>query len=161
MTEVGFPAIKLDNIERWTNADGTFGPATQAHDAFDLSATETLRQLERCADKAMTLSNPGRLGRVLLAAEARQKALAASWPEYRKINKEQGRWVSPVRLDAGESGRMQWWTRACSRDTRGANQELSAARRARTAKVLVPVITAWRADSRAHTMSSAVCKGCM
>lgn len=68
--EVGFPAITLGDIERWTNADGTFGPSTQAHDAFDLSAKETLRQLERRANTAVTLSNPGRLAQVLLATEA-------------------------------------------------------------------------------------------
>ncbi|KAI0163850.1 hypothetical protein GGR57DRAFT_497939 [Xylariaceae sp. FL1272] len=161
MKDVGFPAITLADVERWANADGTFGPGTQAHDASDLSAQETLRQLERCANKAMTLSNPGRLGQVLLATEAQQKSLVTSWPEYRKINQEQGRWVSSVCLDAGESGCMQWWTRACSKDTRGADQELSTARRTRIAKVLVPFIAAWRAGSRAHTMSSAVCKGCM
>ncbi|KAI1262996.1 hypothetical protein F5Y18DRAFT_429468 [Xylariaceae sp. FL1019] len=161
MTEVGFPAITLADIERWTNADGTFSPDTEGHEAFDLSAKETLRQLERCANKAMTLSNPGRFAQVLLATEAQQEALAASWPKTHNVNREQARWVSPVRLDARLLGRAQWWTRACSKDTRGADQELSAARKTRITNVLVPFMAAWRAGSRAHTMSSAVCKDCM
>ncbi|KAI1326327.1 hypothetical protein F5Y16DRAFT_375483 [Xylariaceae sp. FL0255] len=158
--EVGFPAITLTDIERWANTDGTFGRGTDTHDASDLSAEETLRQLERCAIAAMTKSNPGRLGQVLLATEAQQRAFAASWPEYRKIDREKSRWVSTIRVNTGNSGCMRWWTKTLDEDMRGADQELVPACKARIANVLVPFMAAWRAGSRGHGMSRAVCKSC-
>ncbi|KAI3341940.1 hypothetical protein F4824DRAFT_269579 [Ustulina deusta] len=162
MKEVGFPAITLDDIERWANPDGTFGPGTKTHDASDLSADETLHQLKRCAITALTKSNPGRLGKVLLALEAQQAAFAASWSEYHKIDQEKSRWVSTIRVKTGPgpSDHMEWWNRAINDDTRGADQELVPAHEARVANVLVPFIAAWRAGSRAHSMSRAVCKDC-
>ncbi|KAI1325699.1 hypothetical protein F5Y16DRAFT_401157 [Xylariaceae sp. FL0255] len=123
MKEVDFPAITLNDIERWANPDGTFGPNTKTHDASDLSADETLDQLKRCAIITLTKSNPGRLGKVLLATEAQQKALAASWPEYRKIDQEKSCWVSTIRVKTGPSGHMHWWTRTLDEDTRGADQD--------------------------------------
>ncbi|KAI1318420.1 hypothetical protein F5Y16DRAFT_406339 [Xylariaceae sp. FL0255] len=95
MKEVGFPAITLQHIEIRANSDGIVGRGT---DATDLSAVKTLRQLQRCAITVLTTSDPGRLGKVLLATEMQQKALAASWPEYRKINHEKGWWVSTIRV---------------------------------------------------------------
>ncbi|KAI1327071.1 hypothetical protein F5Y16DRAFT_208607 [Xylariaceae sp. FL0255] len=154
MKEVGFPTITLNDIERWANPDAN------THDASDLSAGKTLQQLERCAMTAMTMSNPSRLGKVLLATEVQQKAIAATWPAYRKINREQYGWVSKIHVNHGPSGGMEWWTRALDENTRGADQELVPARKARIADALVPFLTAWRVGSRAHRMSRAICPNC-
>ncbi|KAI1325816.1 hypothetical protein F5Y16DRAFT_401000 [Xylariaceae sp. FL0255] len=70
MKEVGFPTITLNDVERWANFDGTFGPSTKTYNASELSVDETLYQLKRYAITALARSNPGRLAKVLLAAEA-------------------------------------------------------------------------------------------
>lgn len=86
------------------------------------------------------MSNPARLSRVLLAAEAQQEAFATSWPEYRKINRDQSGWVSTIQVHPKNQSRIDWWTRTFDEDMEGPDQELILARQARVANVLVPYV---------------------
>ncbi|KAI1286553.1 hypothetical protein F5Y03DRAFT_137835 [Xylaria venustula] len=152
--------ITLEHIERWSNPDGTITAASQGHDDSELSAKETLLQFQRVANTVVPDSNPACLGRALLAAEAQQKALDVVWPQYQKTGAEEGGWNTRMRVGLGSLGRMHWWIRTLNDDYVNGDTELKAAQKAMVTDLLVPFIANWHADSRAHPMSSALCKNC-
>lgn len=55
---------------------------------------------------------------------------------------------------------MHWWIRTPDDDHVNSDTELKAAQKAMVTDLLVPFIANWRVNSRAHPMSSALCKNC-
>ncbi len=152
--------ITLEHIERRSNPEGTITTPSQSHDDSEISAEETLLQLQRVANTVIPDSNPARLGKALLAAEAQQNNLDIVWPQYQKTGAEEGGWNTRIRVDLGSLGRMYWWIRTPDDDYVNGDTELKSAQKAMVADLLLPFIANWRANSRAHPMSGALCKNC-